>query len=148
MKRDDLSWDVYRTFLAVLEEGSLSGAARRRGLTQPSVGRHIDRLEDALGFQLFTRTRLGLAPTNAARDLKPFAETMAAQADALLRMGAAQAEGVRGVVRISASDVIGVEAAPKILAPLLAAYPEVEIELSLSAPWSISWRARPTSRCA
>jgi DNA-binding transcriptional LysR family regulator len=132
MKRDDLSWDVYRTFLAVLEEGSLSGAARRRGLTQPSVGRHVDRLEDALGFQLFTRTRLGLEPTDAARDLKPFAATMAAQADALLRMGAAQAGGVRGVVRISASDVIGVETAPKILTPFLVAYPDVEIELSLS----------------
>ena len=148
MKSAELSWDIYRTFLAVLEEGSLSGAARRLGLTQPSVGRHVDRLEDPLGFQLFIRTRLGLEPTVAARDLKPFAATMAAQADALRRMGAAQAGGVRGVVRISASDVIGVEAAPKILAPLLAAYPEVEIELSLSAPWSISWRARPTSRCA
>jgi len=132
MKAGEPSWDVYRTFLAVLEEGSLSGAARRLGLAQPSVGRHIDRLEEALGLQLFTRTRLGLAPTAAARDLEPFAKTMAAQASALRRMGAAQAEAVRGVVRISASDVIGVEVAPKILAPFVAAYPEVEIELSLS----------------
>jgi len=46
MNKNELSWDVYRTFVAVLEEGSLSGAARRLGLTQPSVGRHIDRLED------------------------------------------------------------------------------------------------------
>ena len=57
---------------------------------------------------------------------------MAAQAEALRRIGATHGEGVRGVVRISASDIVRVEAAPKILAPFLAAYPAVEIELTLS----------------
>ena len=35
------SWDLYRSFLSVLQQGSLSGAARALGLTQPTVGRHI-----------------------------------------------------------------------------------------------------------
>ncbi|MEO8120751.1 MAG: LysR family transcriptional regulator, partial [Rhodoferax sp.] len=41
-------WDLYRSFLAVLQEGSLSGAARALGLTQPTLGRHIDALEKAV----------------------------------------------------------------------------------------------------
>ncbi|PWS21859.1 LysR family transcriptional regulator, partial [Enterococcus faecium] len=35
------SWDVYRSFAVVLREGSLSGAARALGMTQPSIARHI-----------------------------------------------------------------------------------------------------------
>jgi DNA-binding transcriptional LysR family regulator len=132
MIKTDIGWDIYRTFLSVLNEGSLSGAARQLGLTQPSVGRHMDALEDALGFQLFTRTRLGLEPNAQALELKPYAEAIAAQASALQRIASAQGATVRGVVRLSASDVIGSEVLPKILAPFMAQHPEIEIELSLS----------------
>lgn len=45
----DIGWELYRTFLGVLEEGSLSGAARSMGIAQPTVGRHVDALETALG---------------------------------------------------------------------------------------------------
>ncbi|WP_205185386.1 LysR family transcriptional regulator, partial [Burkholderia sp. LMG 13014] len=38
---NDLNWERYRTFLAVLTEGSLSGAARALGITQPTAGRHV-----------------------------------------------------------------------------------------------------------
>ena len=43
-----IGWELYRSFLAVLAEGSLSGAARALGLTQPTVGRHVSALEAAL----------------------------------------------------------------------------------------------------
>ena len=46
---NDIGWELYRTFLAVLTEGSLSGAARALGITQPTAGRHISTLEDAFG---------------------------------------------------------------------------------------------------
>ncbi|CAA0105735.1 Uncharacterised protein [Starkeya nomas] len=42
------SWDLYRSFLAVLEERSLSGAARRLGLTQPTLARHLDALVEGM----------------------------------------------------------------------------------------------------
>jgi DNA-binding transcriptional LysR family regulator len=132
MIKGEIGWDIYRTFLSVLNEGSLSGAARALGLTQPSIGRHIDALEQALGFQLFTRTRLGLEPNAQALELKPYAEAIAAQASALRRIASAQGQIVRGVVRISASDVIGAEVLPKILSLFMAQYPQIEIELSLS----------------
>ncbi|EJL57311.1 transcriptional regulator [Rhizobium sp. CF122] len=125
-------WHFYRTLLAVLEQGSLSAAARELGLTQPTVGRHIDALEDAIGSQLFVRSPNGLLPTDAALELKPYAETLAATSAALLRTASGHRERVAGTVRISASEVIGVEVLPPILAPLVAAHPELSIELSAS----------------
>ena len=53
----NLNWELYRTFLAVLTEGSLSGAARALGITQPTAGRHVEALEAAFGQPLFTRSR-------------------------------------------------------------------------------------------
>ena len=84
MNKTEPSWDFYRTFLAVLREGSLSAAARDLGLTQPTIGRHIDALETMIGFQLFIRSPQGLMPTEAAADLKPHAEQLASNAAALL----------------------------------------------------------------
>jgi DNA-binding transcriptional LysR family regulator len=126
------SWDHYRTLLAVLAEGSLSGAARRLGLTQPTVGRHIEALEADLGAALFTRSVGGLAPTEAALALRPHAEAMAAAAEALVRTASGDAEAVRGVVRVTASDVMGVEVLPPMLAGFHEAHPQVVIELKLS----------------
>ncbi|WP_426235279.1 LysR family transcriptional regulator [Pararhizobium sp. DWP1-1-3] len=132
MDRNEPSWDFYRTFLTVLQEGSLSAAARELGLTQPTIGRHIDALETIIGFQLFTRSPQGLIPTEAAIDLKPHAEQLAANAAALLRAATGQGGGVRGTVRISASEVIGIEVLPPMLTALSDRHPDLVIELSLS----------------
>jgi DNA-binding transcriptional LysR family regulator len=132
MIHPDPGWDLYRTFLAVLHEGSLSGAARSLGLTQPTIGRHIDTLEQAVGFQLFTRSQHGLAPTEAAAELRPYAQELSATAAALLRVASAQGGAVRGAVRITASEVIGAEVLPPILTGLHQQYPELVIELVLS----------------
>ncbi|AGB71889.1 MULTISPECIES: LysR family transcriptional regulator [Rhizobium] len=126
------SWDFYRTFLAVLEHGSLSAAARELGLTQPTVGRHILALEQSVGAELFTRSQQGLLPTDAAMVLKPYAETLASTAAALLRAASGSKDKVSGTVRISASEVIGAEVLPPILAKLQARYPDLIVELSAS----------------
>ena len=98
MSRREPAWDELRTFLEVARDLSLSGAARRLGLTQPTVGRHIDALEDALGVTLFTRSPRGLNPTAAATALVPHAEAMAAAAAALARSASSAAAIDRGVV--------------------------------------------------
>lgn len=126
------SWDLYRTFGAVMREGSLSGAARALGLTQPTAARHVEALEQALGAQLFLRTQRGLSPTEAARGLQPYAETLAATSAALLRAAAPRAGAVTGTVRISASEIVGVEHLPPILAGLRRAHPGLQLELVLS----------------
>ncbi len=132
MTKIEPSWDYYRTFLMVLRRGSLSAAARELGLTQPTVGRHVDALEEMLGFALFTRSPQGLLPTDAARALEPYAETLAATSAALLRAASGRQGAVSGTVRISASEVIGIEVLPPILAELHERYPDLTIELSAS----------------
>lgn len=126
------NWEWYRTFLGVLDEGSLSAAARELGLTQPTVGRHIDALETALGVKLFTRSQEGYAATEAAEALSPYARNIASTAASLRRIASSQGGGIRGAVRVTASDVVGVEVLPPILAGLRRTHPELEIELVLS----------------
>ena len=130
--KNDPDWALYRTLLAVIEDGSLSGAARRLGLTQPTVARHVDALEAALGADLFVRTQRGLTPTDLAVSLRPHAEAMASIAAALLRTASGAAGQVAGTVRISASDVVGVEHLPPILAQLRRDHPSLVIELALT----------------
>jgi DNA-binding transcriptional LysR family regulator len=126
------SWDWYRSFLAVLDAGSLSAAARVLGLTQPTLGRHVDQLEQALGLKLFVRSPDGFAPTDAAQELRPLAAGVASNAAALRRAAASHGDGVRGTVRITASEVVGVEVLPPLLARLRARHPALVIELQLS----------------
>ncbi|WP_028966350.1 LysR family transcriptional regulator [Sphingomonas phyllosphaerae] len=126
------SWDVYRSFAVVLREGSLSGAARALGMTQPSIARHIDALERAVDGTLFVRTQRGLSPTDHALSLRPHADALVAAAAALRRSGSGGPDAVSGVVRISASHAVGVMHLPPILTDLRRAHPELTIELSLS----------------
>jgi DNA-binding transcriptional LysR family regulator len=132
MRRRPPHWDELRTFAEVARDGSLSGAARRLGLTQPTVGRHIDALEAALGLTLFTRSPRGLTPTPAALALAPHVEGMAAAAGALSRAASGEAAADSGVVRVTASDVIGCEVLPPILAAFRAQHPGIALELALT----------------
>jgi DNA-binding transcriptional LysR family regulator len=132
MTKHGPSWELLRTFLEVVRDGSLSGAARRLGLTQPTAGRHIDALEAQLRLPLFTRSPHGLIPTPAALDLVPHAEQMAAAAAALRRAASGEAATDRGTVRITASEIVGCEILPAILAGFRRKHPAIELELKLS----------------
>jgi DNA-binding transcriptional LysR family regulator len=125
-------WNHYRAFLAVLRDGSLSGAARELGLTQPTLGRQIAELERQLGTALFVRSQRGLVPTDAARDIAPHAEIMASAAGSMMRGASGGTSDAAGVVRITASDVIGAEVLPPLLAEFRRSNPAVTIELVLS----------------
>ena len=127
-----IAWEYYRSLLAVLEHGSLSGAARALGITQPTAGRHVAALEQALGVTLFTRSQLGLLPTEVALALRPHAEAMAHMAAQMERAASSQGQGVVSVVRIAASEVVGVEVLPAILARLRQRHPGLTVELVLS----------------
>jgi len=132
MRRQEPGWELYRTFLEVIRDGSLSGAARRLSLTQPTIGRHIDALEAALGMSLFSRSPQGLKPTPAALELVSHAETMAAASAALQRTASGGAKEARGTVRITASEMIGCEVLPPMLASFRNSYPGIAIELALN----------------
>ncbi|MBB3950762.1 LysR family transcriptional regulator [Aureimonas jatrophae] len=123
------SWDLYRSFAAVIDEGSLSAAARRLGLTQPSVSRHVELLEQAVGGTLFVRSQRGLSPTDRALALAPHAREMLAIAAALRRTASADPGAVEGTVRITASEVMALERLPPVLADLRRRHPGLAIEL-------------------
>ena len=125
----ELDWNLLRSFLVVLQEGSLSRAARRLALTQPTVTRHIDALETAIGAALFVRTQRGLTPTDSALKLIPYAETMAATAAAFTREASAKSGDVHGNVRVSASEIVSTEYLPSIFSALRRQHSGLVIEL-------------------
>jgi DNA-binding transcriptional LysR family regulator len=126
------SWDVYRSFTAVLRQGSLSAAARALGVTQPSIARHIDALEQAIGAKLFVRSQRGLSANDRALALRPHAEALLAAADALRRSAEGAPDIPEGTVRITASQAVGTHHLPAILTKLRRAQPQLHFELALT----------------
>jgi DNA-binding transcriptional LysR family regulator len=125
-------WDLFQSLHAVLEAGTLSAAARLRGLTQPTLGRHIETLEQRLGSPLFLRSPRGLQPTDLARELKPHLHDMAAAASAAVRDASGAADSLTGSIRITASEMVGAEVLPPILTEFREAHPGIVIELMMS----------------
>lgn len=125
-------WTLWRSFLAVVQTGSLSQAARRLGLTQPTLGRHIALLEEALGAVLFTRSNDGLRPTALALSLRPQAESMADSADLLSRIASGEAEAAAGLIRLTTSEFMGVAVLPPLLAHFRSRHPAIDIDLVMS----------------
>jgi DNA-binding transcriptional LysR family regulator len=132
MASNEPGWELYRSFLVVMREGSLSAAARTLGMTQPSVGRHMRELEAVLGAALFARSPQGLTPTELARELVPHAQVMASAAAILQRTASAGREEISGTVRLTASEVIGAEVLPPILTVFRERHPGIVVELVLS----------------
>ncbi len=132
MKVSALDWALCRSFLAILREGSLSGAARRLSVAHPTMSRHLEELEAALKLPLFVRSPTGLVPTEIAMALLPAAEAMEAAAENLVRTASADAAEPAGTVRITASEIIGTEVLPAMLARLKTAHPGLAFELAVS----------------
>ena len=125
-------WDLFQSLHAVLEAGTLSAAAKLRGLTQPTLGRHIETLEQRRGSPLFLRSPRGLQPTDLAMELKPHLHDMAAAASAAVRDASGAADSLMGSIRITASEIVGAEVLPPMLTSFRELHPGVVIELMLS----------------
>ncbi len=126
---NEVKWDHYQSLLAAMETGSLSGAARILGLTQPTLSRQIAALEEALGEKLFVRTQQGLRPTDVAVAIAPHLRAMEGMEGALRRAASGASDVPAGSVRISVADFMGVETMPAIIADIRRQYPAIEIEL-------------------
>ncbi len=127
-----VDWERQRAFLAVIDTGSLSAAARQLGAAQPTVRRRIEDLEAQLGVALFTRSPSGLSPTPLGKELSQHARAMAMAAASLARAASAEADAASGAVRITASEVVGMEVLPPMLAALREAHPGLVFELALT----------------
>jgi DNA-binding transcriptional LysR family regulator len=125
-------WALVRSFLAVLEAGSLMAAARRLNAQQPTLSRHVAELEAQLGAPLFERTGRGVTPTATALAIADAARQMAAGAEQLTRTLAGRVEATSGTVRITTSQVAACYLMPPVLAALQEAEPGIAIELVAS----------------
>ena len=126
-----LNWDDLRIFLAVARGGNLSEAARRLGVTQPTVGRRLRALEERLAARLFDRLPDGFVATAAGAELLPLAEEMERSADALERRKASLADRISGTVRISIFEDLAPFLADH-LPDLQARLPEIELEIAIA----------------
>ena len=124
-----MDWGLIPTVIAVVETGSLSGAARRLGVSQPTVGRHVAELESQLGVVMFARSARGLIPTPMALDIVSRAQPMLRAAADISLYAAGKSADVTGTVRVTASEVAATYILPAILRDLLVTEPGIEVEV-------------------
>ncbi len=132
MQLNRLDWTLLRSFLAVIDAGSLLGAAKRLGTYQPTLSRQITELESQLGLPLFERTGRGLTPTSAGLLIVDAARAMAEAAEAVESSVNSAAQMDRGSVRISAAAMVANYLMPACVAQLRVRHPGIEIEVVAS----------------
>ena len=132
MASQAFDWALVRSFLAVLDAGSLMGAARRLGAQQPTLSRHIAELEAQLGAPLFERTGRGVTPTAAALAIADAARQMESGADQLAMQLAGRRDATSGSVRITTSQVAASYLMPSVLVALQQSEPGIQVELVAS----------------
>src|SRR3954468_3865333 len=136
-----MDWDLCKTFLAVADTGSFTGAARRLHSSHPTVSRKIAALETQLGTRLVARAADGLALTADGRTLREHAEVMAAAA---LRAETAVSAGghkARGTVKLSIGATLASHWLMPRLERFLREHDRVQLEI-ITHPFPASVRRR------
>lgn len=116
------------TFVAVAELGSVSQAARRLGISQPGVTKHLKDLEGLLDAPLFLRHAKGMSLSTTGQDLLASARRILANFDDLAERTASMAKRNHGMVRVIASQG-GVAA---LLSPTVSAFVELNPKILLT----------------
>jgi DNA-binding transcriptional LysR family regulator len=132
MDRSNVTLERMRSFVRVVERGSLSAVAREEGVGQSTISRHVAELEAALGASLLNRTTRRLTLTDEGRRFH-------AEARTILRLVDEATDGVRnagggltGTVRVSCTAALGVRHVCRALFALQDRYPGISIDLSLT----------------
>jgi DNA-binding transcriptional LysR family regulator len=124
------SWDDLKLFLAVAETGSLTAAARRLKLGQPTLSRRIQALEVQVGEPLFNRLPRGSTLTPAGQHLLPAAQRMAEWAvEAQTSLNRKQGLQAQGKVRIAAPPGIATELLLPLVALLRQSHPAIHVQV-------------------
>ncbi|WP_147110375.1 LysR family transcriptional regulator [Tateyamaria sp. syn59] len=122
-------WTHLRAFLATAESGSLSAAARRLGLTQPTIGRQVAALEEELRLALFERTARSMTLTDAGRDLLVEARKMGDAAQRIGVIAQGRTQGLDGTIRVTASDMMSAYVLPDTLLKLRGLAPRLRVDV-------------------
>ncbi|MBE7213019.1 MAG: LysR family transcriptional regulator [Gluconacetobacter diazotrophicus] len=124
-----MDWDDLRIVLAVARAGSLGGAARMLGRSQPTMGRRLRALELGVGHVLFQRTADGFLLTDEGAVVLDHAERMEREALALERQLAGEDEDLDGTLRVTASDWFAAHVLAPVLVEFVAAHPRIVVEM-------------------
>lgn len=122
-------WDDLKVFLAVARGESLSRAGRVLKLDAATVGRRMQRLEEALGARLFTRSPQGYVLTDEGGRLVTHAEAMESELARARDALAGAAEGITGQIRIGAPDGCANYLLPQVVAGIVSANPGLEVQI-------------------
>ncbi len=128
-----MDWSDVKIFLAVARAGSLGGAARLTGQSQPTMGRRLRVLEREVGQALFQRGKDGFVLTDEGASVLAHSERMEEEALAFERRLAGQAQQLEGQLRVSSSDWFGVHILTPVFAEFVRQHPLVNIELITDA---------------
>ena len=124
-----MDWDDLRLFLAIARAGSLSGAAATLGITQPSVGRRLKRMEDRFGARLLERTPSGFVMTAMGEAIHANAERMELEAQGIERCVAGRDAKLEGTVRITTVEVLAQAFLVPLSKLLLETHPGIALEI-------------------
>ena len=116
-----------RYFLQVAEAGSFSRAARRLGVTQPTLSVQVARLEEELGFTLLERGPNGTTLTEGGRRLQLHAQDLFARIDEIEHALRQEIEEPTGELRIGTVPSVSIFVLPETLATYTKRYPRVRI---------------------
>lgn len=125
----NLDWNQLKAFLETAETGSLSAAARKLGLTQPTLSRQVAAIEQRMGVTLFERVGKAMALTSTGLDLLEHARAMGAAAEAMGLAATGRSQAVGGVVSVSASDAVAAILLPPLLRQLREQEPGIAVEV-------------------
>ena len=131
MNRQDVSWDDYRTVLAIAGHRSLAGAAAALTVNQSTIFRRLGALEERLGVRLFDRQRTGYLLTSAGEDMVELARRMSEEITVFERRLSGLDKRPEGELRITTNDTILVHFLTPILARFCAAYPLITLDIIL-----------------
>lgn len=124
-----VSWDDYRTVLAVSQARSLAGAAQALGVNQSTVFRRLGAMEERLGARLFERSRTGYSLTAAGEEMVALAERMAEEIIDFERRLTGQDLRPQGELRVTTNDTLAVHLLTPIFAAFRRAYPEITLDV-------------------
>ena len=131
-----------RTFVTVIEECSISGAARRLSITPSSVSSHIKTLETEFGVELFVRTNQGVEVTDKGQILAQHARQTLQAASGLSQQASVLKEHLIGKIRLGISVSSGVFKLANFLKDLNTSYPDIQLEVTQSETASILHQLR------
>lgn len=120
-----------RVFVAVVEQGGFTAAARTLGISTALASKYVRQLEDRLGAQLLIRTTRHVHPTDSGARYADRCRQILEQMDEMLDMASLEAGRIVGHLRIAGPRIIGEELLSRCVQEFLVAHPSVTVDLRL-----------------